>query len=206
MLEIYFVRHTSVGVSKAVCYGKSDVELSENFVYEKATVWDKLYQSGAFSQAESPHFYSSPLQRCHLLAQHIQSQHKADLPIALDARIQEMDFGDWEMQKWDNLPIDSFQAWMNAFVNTPVPNGENFMALYNRTTDFLHHLVEKHDKSNSLQTKTIFVFAHAGSIRTMLSYCLGMPLENTFRFGMEYGAVSRVRYTEGYWKVDFVNR
>lgn len=206
MLEIYFIRHTSVGVSKAVCYGKSDVELSENFVYEKAEVWEKLHKSGAFSQNAATHFYSSPLQRCMQLANHIKTNHKPNLSIYADSRIQEMDFGDWEMQKWDNLPIDSFQTWMNAFVSTTVPNGENFMDLYNRTANFLNHLLETHEKTDSIQSETIFVFAHAGSIRTMLSYCLGLPYENTFRFGMEYGAVSRVRYLQGYWKVDFVNR
>ncbi len=206
MLEIYLVRHTSVGVSKSMCYGKSDVELSDNFIYEKGEVWEKLHKSGAFSQAANAYLYSSPLQRCALLANHIKSQSMPQTNIVFDSRVQEMDFGDWEMQKWDNLPIDSFFSWMNAFTTTSVPNGESFEILYNRTTDFLNHLIKGHENPDSLQSETIFVFAHAGSIRTMLSYCLGMPVENTFRFGMEYGAVSRIRYLQGYWKVDFVNR
>jgi alpha-ribazole phosphatase len=206
MLEIYLVRHTSVGVSKSVCYGKSDVALSENFIYEKAEVCEKLHKAGAFSQTINTHFYSSPLQRCASLAEYIKAQKNPHINIAFDKRVQEMDFGDWEMQKWEALPIDSFQAWMNAFTSMSVPNGESFEMLYNRTKSFLNHLVEKHENPDSLQSETIFVFAHAGSIRTMLSYCLGMPTENTFRFGMEYGAVSRLRYLQGYWKVDFVNR
>jgi alpha-ribazole phosphatase len=206
MLEIYLIRHTSVGVSKAVCYGKSDVALSENFVYEKTEVYEKLHKAGAFSHTSNIFFYSSPLTRCANLADYIKTHSQNKTPLILDHRIQEMDFGDWEMQKWDNLPIDSFQTWMNAFVTTTVPNGERFLDLYDRTTNFIYDLVKKHENTESLQSQVIFVFAHAGSIRTMISHCLGMPPENTFRFGMEYGAISRLRYIDNYWRVDFVNR
>jgi alpha-ribazole phosphatase len=206
MLEVYLIRHTSVGVSKAVCYGKSDVELSENFLYEKTDVYEKLYKAGAFSHNAPILLYSSPLKRCALLAEYIQSQGKIKTTITLDKRVQEMDFGDWEMQKWDVLPIDSFQSWMTAFTSTTVPNGEKFMDMYDRTTDFMKELVLKHENPDTLQPQVIFIFAHAGSIRTIISHCLGMPPENTFRFGMEYGAVSRLRYIDKYWRVDFVNR
>jgi alpha-ribazole phosphatase len=206
MLDIYFIRHTSVGVSKAVCYGSSDVALSENFVYEKQEVWQKFQKSAANMPSQTVHIYSSPLQRCKLLAEFLAYQISTASPVQLDSRVQEMHFGDWEMKKWDELPIDSFQAWMTAFTDTKVPNGENLRLLHERTTNFLDFIVQKHEKNDSLSPETVLVFAHAGSIRTMLTQCLGMPVENTFRFGMEYGAMSRARYIQGYWKVDFVNR
>ncbi len=206
MLDIYFIRHTSVGVSKAVCYGSSDVPLSDNFVYEKQEVLQKFQKSASALHTKQVHIYSSPLQRCKLLAEFIGNQINDKLAVNLDKRVQEMHFGDWEMKKWDELPIDSFQAWMTAFVNTQVPNGENLLQLHDRTTNFINEIVQKHDKADSLTPETVLIFAHAGSIRTMLTQCLGMPLDNTFRFGMEYGAMSKARYMQGYWKVDFVNR
>jgi alpha-ribazole phosphatase len=206
MLDLYFIRHTSVAVSKAVCYGSSDVSLSENFMYEKQEVWQKFSRAASNLQKQAVHIYSSPLQRCQLLATFVAQQIEPQLPITLDKRIQEMHFGDWEMKKWDELPIDSFQTWMTAFMHTTVPNGENLTKLHQRSSSFLTTVIEKHYKNNSLQPESVLIFSHAGTIRTMLAQCLGMPLENTFRFGMEYGALSRARYMEGYWKIDFINR
>jgi alpha-ribazole phosphatase len=206
MLDLYFIRHTSVGVSKAVCYGSSDVSLSENFVYEKQEVWQKFAKAASNLQKQNVHVYASPLQRCQLLAAFVAQQIDPQLPITLDKRVQEMHFGDWEMKKWDELPIDSFQTWMTAFMHTSIPNGESVAELQHRTSSFLDFVVDKHYKSNALHPESVLIFAHAGSIRTMLTHCLGMPLANTFRFGMDYGALSRARYLQGYWKVDFINR
>ncbi len=206
MVDIYFIRHTSVGVSKAVCYGFSDVPLSENFAFEKQEVWSKLQKAATFQSHQQVHIYTSPLQRCALLADYVQQQLSPKIIVQHDNRVKEMNFGDWEMKKWEELPIDSFQAWMTAFVHTAVPNGENLEKVHQRTEHFLTEIIEKHHKPDNLTPETVLIFAHAGSIRTMLVQCLGMPIEHTFRFGMEYGAVSRARYIQGHWKVDFVNR
>jgi alpha-ribazole phosphatase len=50
-------------------------------------------------------YYSSPLVRCKILASYLQSSD-------FDSRLVEMNFGDWELQKWDDIPeLDLNLGW-----------------------------------------------------------------------------------------------
>ena len=42
----------------------------------------------------------------------------------------EMNFGDWEMKNWDDIPLEELNPWMQDFVNVRVSNGESFTDLY----------------------------------------------------------------------------
>ncbi|MGL1604116.1 histidine phosphatase family protein, partial [Vibrio parahaemolyticus] len=68
------------------------------------------------------------LQRCSKLAKALYNSHD----IQFHPDLMELNCGDWEMQKWDDIPKAEIQPWMDDFVNVTVPNGENYVALYNR--------------------------------------------------------------------------
>ena len=92
--------------------------------------------------------YSSPLQRCVLLANYIKENSKIN-SIQEDSRLLEMNFGDWEMKNWDVIPPDDFTPWMNDFVNVRVPNGESFVDLHDRVNDFLDNELQKQFENRS---------------------------------------------------------
>lgn len=194
-MEIFLVRHTSVNVPKSVCYGQTDVGLADTFSLESEQTINQLSK-----QLNSDfQIVSSPLSRCFSLAKVLQKQFP-NIDIEQDDRLMEMNFGDWEMQTWDEIPRESSEPWMNDFVNMPAPNGESFLALSERLNQFLAEKI-------SLQ-KTIpqiVIMAHGGIIRAALSYFAGLPLENAFKFDIKYGSITKISVKGNFTKIDYVN-
>ena len=113
-MEIYLVRHTTPDVPHGVCYGRQDVGLADSFEREANAVLDKLLQftvAGRDSNSAGPSFevtqvFCSPLHRCERLARSL----TATAP-RIEQRLVEMDFGRWEMQRWDQIPPEQLAAW-----------------------------------------------------------------------------------------------
>ncbi|ESU27028.1 gpmA protein [Flavobacterium limnosediminis JC2902] len=125
--------------------------------------------------------YSSPLQRCTVLADYLSGAN-----YQTDSRLMEMSFGDWEMKKWDAIPPEEINPWMNDFVNVKVPNGESFTELYARVIDFTE-IVLQSDK-----TKPIVLITHAGVIRSVLCKISDLPLNDAFQNKVDFGQVIKI--------------
>lgn len=176
-MEIYLIRHTSPLVEKGVCYGQADLALNlDLFETEYNAICAKL----PFKTLD---FYSSPLQRCLTLAQALSPT------VTTDKRLMELNFGDWELENWTDLPPGGLQLWMDDFVNEQVPGGENYTALYHRTAEFMEELLQQK------QEKAVIV-THAGNIRSIISWALDLPLANSFRIKLDYGAVVNLEIHE----------
>ena len=94
-MKLTLVRHTSLAIAPRLCYGQSDVQVSENFELERQKLQLKLANSNFDA------IYASPLQRCHQLAQALCADASlgfSNHDIQLDERLKELHFGDWEMQ------------------------------------------------------------------------------------------------------------
>lgn len=175
-MEIYLIRHTSVGVEKSVCYGQSDVPLSSNFDIESNIILSQ------FDLNEQFQIYSSPLSRCTNLAVKF---NKTIEPI-LDSRIMELNFGKWELKKWNEIDPDELNIWMGDFVNVKCTNGESYKDLSNRSSDFFNELIDKSDEK-------IIVISHGGVIRSLLAQILEIPLEKSFSLQIDCGKVSKIK-------------
>ena len=132
-MEIYLVRHTKPLIDIGVCYGQSDIPLADTFAQELRQVKTKLPQT--FDSV-----YSSPLLRCTNLAKTFGQN------VILKSELMEMNFGDWEMKKWDEIPENQLNPWMNNFVKTKVPGGESFEELINRVELFISDLLTQGSK------------------------------------------------------------
>jgi alpha-ribazole phosphatase len=172
-MEVYLVRHTETVCEKGICYGQSDVRISEPYL--------ELFESIKNQIPIGAVVYSSPLFRCTELANYISSS-----SIITDARLMEMNFGDWEMQNWDAIPVDDFTPWMNDFVNVRVPNGEAFVDLHDRVLDFLENELQN-DTS-----KPVVIVAHAGVIRSILCKITRLPLQDAFQNKVDFGSVIKI--------------
>ncbi|HMV45680.1 MAG TPA: histidine phosphatase family protein, partial [Leptospiraceae bacterium] len=135
--------------------------------------------------------YSSPLERCRVLANSISTS-----PI-LEKRLMEMNFGDWENKSWDEIGKTEFDQWHSDFVKNHVPNGESYFELYTRSISFLNEIL--------LENKNSILVTHGGVIRAILAHTLGLPLENSFRLKIEYGSISKIQVTNQISQVEFVN-
>jgi alpha-ribazole phosphatase len=176
-MEIYLVRHTETICEKGICYGQTDVALAEPFEIVFENIISQLPKEAAI--------FTSPLQRCVILAKHIQSKIKT-ISYQEDARLMEMNFGDWEMKNWNDIPPDQLNPWMKDFVNVRAANGESFVELHERTDAFL---VEQVSKKTDLP---IIIVAHAGILRSFLCHQSSLPLKDAFQNKIDFGQVIKI--------------
>lgn len=176
-MEVYLVRHTETVCEKGICYGQSDVKIIEPY--------DVVFQSVLSQLPQDARLYSSPLIRCVLLANYIKDNSEITA-VSEDSRLMEMNFGDWEMKNWDAIPPDDFTPWMTDFVNVRVPNGESFIDLHDRVTDFMHNELQTTD------SKPVIIVAHAGVIRSFLCKISDLPLKDAFQNKVDFGAVIKI--------------
>ncbi len=174
-MNLYLIRHTRVDVKPGVCYGQSDVKLSETFLTEAETV-KKNITGISFDKV-----YSSPLSRCKKLSKYL-----FDSPISFDDRLMEMNFGDWELQNWNNLRNPTVDEWMNDFVNKPCPNGESFIGMYHRVKMVMNEIKNYSHRNTAIIT-------HGGVIRCILAYLNMEDLKDAFKREIDYGQVIKIK-------------
>lgn len=176
-MEIYLVRHTETVCEKGICYGQSDVELAIPF--------DEIFSNILKQLPTEATVFSSPLQRCVILAKHIQNNIKT-ISYAEDSRLIEMNFGDWELKNWNDIPPEQLNPWMEDFVNIQTFNGESFTQLHQRVGDFLSEQISKKTQ------KPLIIVAHAGVIRSLLCHHTLLPLKDAFQNKVDFGQVIKI--------------
>jgi alpha-ribazole phosphatase len=186
---IYLIRHTTPLVANGVCYGQTDLDVTETFLAEAEIIKNVIPKDIEI-------IYTSPLQRCSKLAQEVFSAHK----ISSDSNLMELHCGSWEMQHWDAIAKEEIDPWMVDFVNVQIPNGESYTMLYDRVAKAF----EKITKEN--EAKKIAIVAHGGVLRSILSYITNTPLKDSFAaFKIHYGAVVEIIVKENQFKYTFLS-
>ncbi|PXY44246.1 alpha-ribazole phosphatase [Flavobacterium hydrophilum] len=178
-MEIYLIRHTETICEKGICYGQSDVEIAEPF--------DTIFENILSHLPSEAIIFSSPLKRCVTLAKYIQNNIKT-ISYQEDNRLKEMNFGDWELKTWNEIPSEQLNPWMEDFVNIRVANGESFVELHERVGDFLTEI-----KSKNINFPLIIV-AHAGIIRSFLCHHTLLPLKDAFQNKADFGEVIKINF------------
>ncbi len=177
-MEIYLIRHTTPLIEKGICYGQTDLDITESFEEEVSMIHPHLPKANI-------KVYSSPLQRCSKLANALYGS----AIIEYHDELMELNCGDWEMQKWDEIPKTEIQPWMDDFVNVVVPNGESYVLLHDR-------VVNKFEEIKSKGEDAVIV-AHGGVLRSILSYITNTALKESFDvFTLHYGCVVKITIDE----------
>lgn len=208
-MNLYLVRHTTPNVPPNTCYGQADVDVTDSFAEEFAKLLPKL------SHIPSPVVYSSPLQRCHKLAQAYAETR--GLKVNTDDRLKELHFGDWEMQSWDNIPRGVIDVWAQEHVTQAPPGGESFDAMHARNKAFLDELIKPSEATvNKPQTEAsaatfdpnhahVIIFTHAGVIRALVAEALQLPLMHAFRLNVNYGSVTQLIVEPSHIRLGYLN-
>lgn len=170
-MKVYLVRHTSVAVPKGTCYGFTDVPLASTFEEEALATKQEL------KDIEFDAAYTSPLTRCVKLANFCGFDNA--LP---DERIKEMNFGDWEMQRFDEITDPRLQDWYNDWLNVACTNGECFKDQQARVYSFLNDL-KKHSYER------VVVFTHGGVLVNASIYANLIDEKKAFFSLPKYGSV-----------------
>ncbi|MGR9052633.1 MAG: histidine phosphatase family protein [Gammaproteobacteria bacterium] len=138
------------------------------------------------------HVVSSPLCRCLDFAKTFSRDQR--LPLTVDPRLQEIDFGDWEGLDADEIErlwpsaLDLF--YRNPSAHTP-PNGEPYEDFRQRIQDAWQEI-----KRNGCG-KHVLVVTHAGVIRVFFSLLLNMDSRNCFQIQLNHACFSRFKVFHG---------
>ena len=173
-MKVTLIRHTRVAVSPGTCYGQTDVDVAETFPEEAARV------KAALCGNDFDAVYSSPLQRCRKLAEYC--GYPAPL---LDDRLKELNFGDWEGKRWDDIQDPRLQEWFDNWLSTKAGGGESFLEQYARVAEFLDELRRR-------PFQKVAVFAHGGTIRAALVYAGVCNFNQIFSDMVDYGSVTEI--------------
>ncbi len=177
-MKLYFIRHTAVDVPKGVCYGHTNVRLKKSFPKEADKVLKKI-KDISFDAV-----FMSPLARCVELTYHCGFE--SAIP---DHRLKEMNFGDWEMQKWDKIQDENLQKWYDDWLNVPTSNGESFHDMYARFSAFAAELPPI--------AETVAVFTHGGIINCARIYAGQIAADKMFEEVPAYGSVTELDILPG---------
>ena len=177
-MEIYLIRHTEPDIEKGICYGNSDIGIKLPIEKDIDLILKKIVHKVDV-------IYSSPLLRCSYLSKKLQA--KMQTKLLLDERLKELNFGDWEMKKWDSINQTDLMRWMNNYEIESCPNGESYLDLKLRATSFLNEL-------KNLNLKTIVIVSHGGFIRTCISIVCQQSFTESMNQKVDYGCVINLSY------------
>lgn len=162
-LNLYLVRHGKVNAQPGL-HGQTDLKVDHVEQLKIAQAWEGRGESVAG-------IISSPLSRCHDLAQIIAEQQL--LPIKVENDLQELDFGDFDGVPFDMISEhwDKLDAFWNAPVEHPLPNAETLEAFYQRVSCVWSQIIN--DINDNL-----LIITHGGVIRMILAHVLGVDWRN----------------------------
>ncbi|MCG8582323.1 MAG: alpha-ribazole phosphatase [Bacteroidales bacterium] len=187
-MEIWLIRHTTPHFEKGICYGQLDLDVNDAFKAEAKQIKEHL------SDTSFDLVYSSPLLRCRKLANELFPNDD----LKYSNLIKEIDFGDWEGKYWSSIPQDEMKQWSADYVSNPVPNGESFEQLIQRTNAFIGGL-----KHNSNEKAAIVT--HSGIIRAFLIKYLQIPPTKAFSLDLSFGCIVKITiHSEEYQQVKFI--
>ena len=169
-MKIYVVRHCStVRSEKKIFCGRTDLPLSPRGESE----------AKAFSalQLETDVIFSSPLLRARQTAEAIADGR--DIPILLDARLRERDFGDFEGTSCSRPDGRAYRRNMGL----KYPNGESYLDVAARIYPFLDEIRAR------FAGKTVCFVSHGSACRVIRSYFMEMTDEEFYSYSQPNGAV-----------------
>lgn len=123
--------------------------------------------------------YTSPLSRCTRLAAY------CGFPGAeRDERLKEMNMGEWEMQRFEEITDPRIQEWYDDYLRVRTTGGESFMDVLARVSDFFDHL----DRTSG----PALVFAHGGVLVAAQVYAGKVKLEDAMKALPPYGGMVEI--------------
>jgi alpha-ribazole phosphatase len=187
-MELTLIRHPRPALPAGTCVGKSDVEC--------AAGWEAHAERLARVLSAPDRLYTSPARRCQVLADRLGAAYR--LRPTSDPRLDELDFGEWEGQRWSDIGHSATQVLGGGdYFDQPAPGGESYRDLLTRIDAFLAELGSSFER--------IAVVTAAGPIRAILVRCLELPAEAGARFEVGFGRTTRLSERGGRWRLELLN-
>lgn len=180
-LTLQLVRHPPPVVAPGTCYGRLDVP-AQGIDHVAARLRGMLRPGLPV--------WSSPLQRCRGLAERL---HPAP---RFDDRLQEMSFGAWEGQAWQDVPRAALDAWAADVAGFVPPGGESASAMLARALAWVAEC----------GTGEMIAVTHGGVIRVLVAHWLGMTPSEWPTLTLPHGSLTTVEMDGALVSVECLGR
>ena len=166
-MQVFLIRHPRPLIEAGVCYGRLDVDAEA--VPAVAARLRELLPAGV-------PVISSPLRRARRLAEALHAEPR------LDARLAEMDFGEWEGRRCADSERAQLDAWAADVLHFTPPGGESAAMLQARVLAC----------AASYAGERLALVAHSGVMRVLLGHWLGLPVGEWSTLQLEFGSATLV--------------
>jgi alpha-ribazole phosphatase len=163
-MRLIVVRHPKPLGAKGLCYGRLDLECDPHALDAAVARLTTL--------VPGHRIVTSPARRARDLATQL------DADAAIEPRLQELDFGDWEGLLWQDLGREAIEAWQAGLPDSAPPNGETLAAMGARCAEWLGGLEP--------DGQPILAVTHAGPIRVLRALLNGEPLLTHFNASVPF--------------------
>ena len=191
-MKIALLRHgATCEVNEGVLRGRGDDALS-------AEGWQQLRQAASAAQSQGQaqslrwqRIVSSPLRRCADFAHELAAQWA--LPLSIDERLSELDFGDWEGRHYSELMAEADSAtalqgfWTDPWRHPP-PQGERLEMFEQRVLSVWNELSATAAAEQSAGDTTLVV-THGGVIRLLLCAMRGLPRTELLKLEVHHASL-----------------
>lgn len=175
--RLWLVRHSTPDIDLRICYGRTDLNVRDTFEQEGFALLNKM------SEIKIDAIYSSPLFRCRKLADFIADNKKK--AVKIEERLQEMNFGEWEMKPWTSIPKEQMDNWVADPFGYPAPGGESFNDTIARTSAFFDEIKYRCIHEN------IILVTHAGIIRAYMVGLLGWTSKQALDYDIPFASLCK---------------
>jgi alpha-ribazole phosphatase len=194
-MRVALVRHPTPLIAPGICYGRLDVPVgthaswpcvSRPSTHERqgADGRDTTDQDGQTQVPVPSHnglaadngvatgpdlsgavrVWTSPARRCRGVAEAI--ARALSVPLIVDPRLQELDFGEWEGRPWDAIARADLDRWAACPWRFAPPGGESGAELVARVCEFHAELRED-----------CVVVSHGGPLKVLAALLAGTPID-----------------------------
>jgi alpha-ribazole phosphatase len=179
--KVLLLRHGAIEIAdeKKRFVGQTDLPLSD-LGRQQAAYWRRC-----LTDVPLDRIVCSDLSRCEETARMIAAERLEVEPLA---KLREIHLGQWDGLSFERVkgrwPEDFRQRGLDLAQFRPM-DGESF-------SDLQRRVVPTFEKAVDGPGKTVLIVTHAGVIRVILCYILGMPLKRLFCIAQDYAAMNLI--------------
>jgi alpha-ribazole phosphatase len=185
-MDLVLIRHPEVAIDAGVCYGQTDVPLRRDVAESAREIDARMRELGLPRSIDGWH--TSPLTRCASLARALSVD---DASVHIDARLAELNFGDWEGRAWEDVDRAAIDAWAADIEHARPHGGESLAEFANRTHAWLDE--------KTRDGRRVCAIAHAGVMRVLAARMLNVERASALQWAIDYGGISWFRRVRGEW-------
>ena len=111
------------------------------------------------------------------------------LPVEVDPRFIELDYGDFDGMLQKDVPAPTWSEWRRNNNFRP-PNGETLVELDLRVREALSELIYE------ARLKNVVVVSHVSPIKAAIAWTIGTEIGSSWRMLLDRASISRIEITE----------